>query len=74
MITSDTYIAHLAGGMGKPTWLLLQKVPDWRWGLNDQKSFWYPSLQLFRQSEINDWIGVMKKIELELNKQSKLFI
>ena len=70
IITSDTYIAHLAGGMGKPTWLLLQKVPDWRWGLNDQKSFWYPSLKLFRQSEINDWIGVMKKIELELNKQS----
>ena len=70
IITSDTYIAHLAGGMGKPTWLLLQKVPDWRWGLNDQTSFWYPSLRLFRQSEINDWIGVMKKIELELNKQS----
>ena len=68
IITSDTYIAHLAGGMGRPTWLLLQKVPDWRWGINDQKSFWYPSLKLFRQSERNNWYRVMKEVELELEK------
>ena len=70
VITSDTYVAHLAGGMGKPTWLLLQSVPDWRWGLNDEKSFWYPSLKLFRQTERNNWNGVMKKLELELEKSA----
>ena len=66
IITSDTYVAHLAGGMGKPTWLLLQKIPDWRWGLNYQNSFWYPSLKLFRQRERNNWSGVMKEVKIEL--------
>ena len=48
------------------TWLLLQKVPDWRWGLRDKQSFWYPSLKLFRQKERNNWHGVIQEIELEL--------
>ena len=62
IITSDTAVAHLAGGMGKPTWLLLQKVPDWRWGLGNDTTFWYRSLRLFRQHENRNWDEVMQRV------------
>ena len=62
VITSDTSVAHLAGGMGKTTWLLLHKVPDWRWGLEGDTTFWYPSMRLFRQTERGNWHGVMKRV------------
>ena len=62
VITSDTSVAHLAGGMGKTTWLLLKKVPDWRWGLEGDTTFWYPSMRLFRQSERGNWHGVMVRV------------
>ena len=66
VITSDTSIAHLAGGMGKRTWLLLKDIPDWRWGLKDDKTFWYPSIRLFRQKERNNWSEVIERVSLEL--------
>ena len=66
IITSDTSVAHLAGGMGKRTWLLLQKVPDWRWGLAKDTTFWYPSMRLFRQSERGNWNEVLKRVADEL--------
>jgi hypothetical protein len=62
IITSDTSVAHLAGGMGKSTWLLLQKVPDWRWGLEGDTTFWYPSIRLFRQTERENWDEVMERV------------
>ena len=62
VITSDTSVAHLAGGMGKTTWLLLHKVPDWRWGLNGDSTFWYPSMRLFRQKERGNWNEVMERV------------
>lgn len=62
IITSDTSVAHLAGGMGKSTWLLLHHVPDWRWGLEGDASFWYPSMRLFRQEERGNWHDVMQRI------------
>ena len=62
VITSDTSIAHLAGGMGKPTWLLLKKAPGWRWGLEGETTFWYPSMRLFRQKERCDWNEVMERV------------
>ena len=62
VITSDTSVAHLAGGMGKNTWLLLQKVPDWRWGLEGDTTFWYPSMRLFRQRERGNWAEVMEQV------------
>jgi tetratricopeptide (TPR) repeat protein len=62
VITSDTCVAHLAGAMGQPTWLLLAKVPDWRWGLDGDSSFWYPSMRLFRQRVNGDWDEVMERV------------
>ena len=62
VITSDTSVAHLAGGMGKTTWLLLHKVPDWRWGLEGDTTFWYPSMRLFRQKERGNWDEVMERV------------
>ena len=62
IITSDTSVAHLAGGMGKTTWLLLHKVPDWRWGLEGDTTFWYPSMRLFRQKERGNWHEVMERV------------
>ncbi|MGK7910886.1 MAG: tetratricopeptide repeat protein, partial [Synechococcus sp.] len=55
IITSDTSVAHLAGALGKPTWILLQSIPEWRWGLAGKNTAWYPSAQLFRQTEPGDW-------------------
>ena len=62
IITSDTSIAHLAGGMGKTTWLLLKYIPEWRWGIQGESTFWYPSIRLFRQKERNNWNEVMEKV------------
>ena len=67
IITSDSCVAHLAGAMGKETWLLLHFVPDWRWGLSEEKTFWYPSLRIFRQSKRNDWNEVFKRVKIELD-------
>ena len=54
-ITSDTALAHLAGALGRPVWLLLKHIPDWRWGLSGQSSPWYPQMLTFRQAESGDW-------------------
>ena len=62
VITSDTSVAHLAGGMGKSTWLLLKKVPEWRWGLEGDTTFWYPSMRLFRQTERGNWVEVIERV------------
>jgi Flp pilus assembly protein TadD len=62
VISSDSALAHLAGGLGHPTWLLLKVVPDWRWGLEGEDSFWYPSLRLFRQRQPGDWDEVMGRV------------
>ena len=69
VITTDTLVAHLAGALGKETWLLLKYIPDWRWGLDGEKTFWYPSLRLFRQNEKKSWKEVIERLSLELNKK-----
>jgi hypothetical protein len=62
VITTDTSLAHLAGALGVEVWLLLSYAPDWRWGLNSQRSAWYPSMRLFRQSEPVGWEGVIEQV------------
>ncbi len=62
VISSDTAAAHLAGGLGIPTWLLLTAVPDWRWGLKGEECPWYPSMRLFRQQTRGDWPEVMNRV------------
>ena len=69
IITCDTSVAHLAGGMGKVTWLLLHKVPDWRWGLEGETTFWYPSIRLFRQTERGNWNKVIEQISEALQEK-----
>jgi len=58
VVTSDTSIAHLAGALGRPVWVALRAVPDWRWQLGREDSPWYPTMRLFRQTEREDWSGV----------------
>jgi tetratricopeptide (TPR) repeat protein len=68
IITSCSGTAHLAGGMGKTTWLLLQKVPEWRWGMDTEDLFWYPSFGLFRQRERGNWAEVFQRVSLALQE------
>jgi len=66
IITSDTSIAHLAGALGRPVWVLLNSAPDWRWQLERPDSPWYPTMRLFRQPKPRDWRSVFTEVEAAL--------
>ncbi len=66
VITVDTSIAHLAGALGKPVWVLLAFVPDWRWLLMREDSPWYQTARLFRQHSPGEWNGVMTRVAEQL--------
>jgi len=67
VITVDTMIAHLAGAEGIPTWLLLPYAPDWRWGLEGEKTPWYPCMRIFRQGADREWGPVIQRLVEELS-------
>ena len=71
IITCDTSIAHLAGGMGKQVWLLLRDIPFWTWGLTAETTFWYPSMRLFRQKERHNWAELMERVSSALKNETK---
>jgi tetratricopeptide (TPR) repeat protein len=62
IISVDTSVAHLAGALGLPTWVLLPFAPDWRWMLDRNDSPWYPTMRLFRQQRRGDWLPVLEKV------------
>lgn len=66
VISTDTSIAHLAGALGKPLWVLLPFSADWRWHLNRNDSAWYPTARLFRQPKLDDWASVVENVKFHL--------
>ena len=62
VVTVDTSIAHLAGALGKPSYVLLPFAPDWRWGIAGSRTPWYPTARLFRQPSIGDWTSVVASL------------
>ena len=68
VISIDSAVAHLAGALGKPVWILLNKGCDWRWFLERGDSPWYPTARLFRQTTSGEWQEVVKRIEIELRQ------
>jgi tetratricopeptide (TPR) repeat protein len=67
IIAVDTSVAHLAGALGKPVWILLPWSPDFRWLHQREDSPWYPSARLFRQPKIGDWTSVINRVATELS-------
>jgi Flp pilus assembly protein TadD len=68
VITVDTAVAHLGGGLGKECWVVLPALPDWRWGSEGDVAPWYPSIRLFRQKHGEQWRDVFARVAQELKK------
>ncbi|MGA2890311.1 MAG: tetratricopeptide repeat protein [Terracidiphilus sp.] len=68
VVTTDTCIAHLAGAMAKPVWLLLPHLSDWRWMQQIETTPWYPTVRLFRQRNPGDWAEVLGRVAAELSE------
>ena len=68
VVTVCTSVAHLAGAMGKPTFLMLSTLPDWRWGREGNRTAWYPSMRLYRQKRLGDWSDVVRAVASDLSR------
>ena len=68
VISVDTSVAHLAGALGKPVWVLLNYIPDWRWLLDREDTPWYLTARLFRQDGTRSWDSVIAQVHDELLK------
>jgi hypothetical protein len=71
VISVDTSVAHLAGALGRPIWLLLRYPPEWRWLLKRDDSPWYPTARLFRQRKEGDWSGVAREVAAALAQMAR---
>jgi hypothetical protein len=69
VITSDTALVHLAGGLGVPAWLALMYAPDWRWQHTGETTPWYPTVRLFRQQRPAEWPPVFQRMAAELRQR-----
>jgi Glycosyltransferase family 9 (heptosyltransferase) len=67
VISVDTAVAHLAGALGKPVWIALPFIPDWRWWHDRSDSPWYATARLFRQATRGDWTGVVAVLRAEID-------
>ncbi|WP_111976380.1 tetratricopeptide repeat protein [Algibacillus agarilyticus] len=65
VITIDTSVAHMAGALNIPTWVLINFVPDWRWLMQGRSSIWYPSIRLFREQNLHDWSAALAQLHHE---------
>jgi tetratricopeptide (TPR) repeat protein len=68
VVTIDTSVAHLAGALGKPVWLLHRMEGEWRWLLERTDSPWYPSMRIFRQTAERDWAVVLSELTAALRE------
>lgn len=68
VITTDTSIAHLVGALGRPVWIMLKHLPEWRWQFDREDSPWYPTARLFRQQVPGDWNEVVERLTIELSR------
>lgn len=66
VVTVDTMVAHLAGSLGTPTWLLLKAEPDWRWSPRERFTVWYPRMRLYAQPRAGDWPSVIHRVMVDL--------
>nr|WP_229583421.1 glycosyltransferase family 9 protein [Paracoccus sp. S-4012] len=66
VITVDTMVAHLAGALGRPVWLLLKHDPDWRWPTASERTPWYPTMRIYRQTAPGAWGAIMARVVADL--------
>lgn len=70
LIAVDTSVVHMAGALGRPVWMMVPFVPDWRWFMDRSDSPWYPSMRLFRQEQMGDWASVVEPIRAALAERA----
>jgi hypothetical protein len=67
VVSVDTSVAHLAGALGRPLWVLIPYDPDWRWGLERETSDWYPTARILRQTTRGDWRAALEALRRDLS-------
>jgi hypothetical protein len=70
IVASDSMIAHLAGALGRPAFVALRQIPDWRWLLGREDCPWYPAMRLFRQTTDGDWASVFRRIATAVREKT----